>query len=40
LSVFAAQGPIALLLDDLQWAEVSALRLLSLWSTARRCLAC
>jgi predicted ATPase len=29
LSVFAAQGPIALLLDDLQRAEVSALRLLS-----------
>jgi tetratricopeptide (TPR) repeat protein len=28
LSAFAAQGPIALLLDDLQWVEVSALRLL------------
>jgi tetratricopeptide (TPR) repeat protein len=29
LSVCAAQGPIAVLLDDLQWMDVSALRLLS-----------
>jgi energy-coupling factor transporter ATP-binding protein EcfA2 len=29
LTVCAAQGPIALLLDDLQWAEVTALRLLT-----------